>query len=453
MVNNAKTKKRFVMGGKLMEKMKRKIWVLAVLLFLSLAVGAKGDEMADLKQQMDEQSKKLQELQEKLEKMESQQGQQDKVIQEAVSKAFEDKKADIIPDSLKWAEKIKFSGDFRYRFESIDAKASSGGNLPGNNKNRIRARLGLDAKINEEVNVGFRFATGSDTNPNSTNQTLDNGFAKKDVWLDLAYFDWHPKSVEGLNVYGGKMPRPFYRVGDNQLVWDDDVNPEGIAAKYVLPLTKNDKLYINGGGFWLKEDVGAAGSSNQGAGLWEIQSCLKHEFENKDYLLGGVSYDAFSNLNGKNTLFNTANGYGNTVNTVGGKTYYTMDYDVFECFGEYGTTVGSLPVSVYGNYAKNTSAKTSQDTGWLIGATLNKAKDPGSWELGYNYRDVEKDAVLGLLTDSDFVGGGTNGKGHTFSGKYQWTRNIQTALTYIASERGDSKSDYRRLMADIIFKF
>ena len=125
--------------------------------------------------------------------------------------------------------------------------------------------------------------------------------------------------------------------------------------------------------------------------------------------------------------------------TVGGKTFYTMDYDVFEGFGEYGFKIGELPTTVYGSYVKNTSANTSEDTGWLIGATFNKAKDPGSWELGYNYRDVEKDAVLGVLTDSDFIGGGTDGKGHMFSGKYQLTKNIQAVLTYFLTKKGASE--------------
>ena len=47
------------------------------------------------------------------------------------------------------------------------------------------------------------------------------------------------------------MPRPFYRVGDNQLIWDDDLNPEGLAAKYELPINDSLKAYINGGGFWV----------------------------------------------------------------------------------------------------------------------------------------------------------------------------------------------------------
>jgi hypothetical protein len=433
--------------------MKKEIVFLVVLfgaLLLWPGAIAKADEISDLKQQ-------LSELQERIAQLEARQKLKEQSLTQKideVAQKAEKKEPFTLPDNLKWAEKVKISGDLRYRHESIDAQ-TNGEYQPGNNRNRIRARLMLESMVNDEWGVGFRIATGSSSDPVSTNQNLDNGFTKKDIWLDLAYFDWHPKAIERLNVFGGKMLLPFYRVGNNQLIWDDDVNPEGIAAKYVIPFTKSDNLYVNGGGFWLKEDIGEAG----GSGLWGVQTYLKHEFQNKNYALGGVSLYAFSGLNGKSTLFNDSKGFGNTVKTVGGKTFYTMDYDVFEVFGEYGFKIGELPTTAYGNYVKNTSANTSEDTGWLIGATFNKAKDAGSWELGYNYRDVEKDAVLGVLTDSDFIGGGTNGKGHTFSGKYQLTKNIQAALTYFSSERvTDSSSyqkgdDYHRLNADLVLKF
>ena len=94
-----------------------------------------------------------------------------------------------------------------------------------------------------------------------------------------------------------------------------------------------------------------------------------------------------------------------------------------------------LPTSVYGSYVKNTAATTSEDTAWIVGVTFNKAKEPKSWELGYHYRNVEKDAVLGVLTTSDPFGGGTDGKGHELSGKYQLTKNIQAGLTYFLTQK------------------
>ncbi len=428
--------------------------VVLVILFSSLFPNmVQADDINDLKQQLTEQTKKLQEMQQKLGQLESQQKEQDKKMTEEVTKAVKEKPF-TFPDSAKWLENIKLSGDFRYRQETIDSQ-KNGVDQPGTNRNRIRLRLGLDTKVTDEVDLGVRLASGVG-DPASTNQTLENSFSEKQIWIDQAYFNWHPNAIKGLNVYGGKMPRPFYRAGENQVIWDDDVNPEGLAAKYVLPLTKADNLYLNGGGFWLVSDSGDAG----GAGLFGIQSYLKHDFENKDYLLGGMSLYSFGNLQGKEGLFKSSGSgsskFGNTMNgsgTTASPFTYAVNYNVLEAFAEYGFKINDYPVNVYGTYVKNTAATSSKDTGWMIGTTFNKAKEPGSWEVGYNYRDVKADATVGVLTDSDVFGGGTDGKGHTFVGKYQFAKNVQGTITYFLTQRGAAHDDYRRLMADLVFKF
>ena len=76
------------------------------------------------------------------------------------------------------------------------------------------------------------------------------------------------------------------------------------------------------------------------------------------------------------------------------------------------------------------------------------------WEASYNYRDLEADAVVGIFSDSDFIGGGTNGKGHRFNFAYQLAKNFEAGLTYFLNERKNTDDDkYRRLQADLIFKF
>lgn len=135
--------------------MKKKIVTsVIILLFLNLAAGgARGDEISDLKQQLAEQSKKLQEIQQKLENLESQQNQQDKKIDEQVTKAVENKEIKL-PDSLAWAEKVKLSGDFRYRHESIDSQ-SSGKDQYGTNRHRIR-EIRAECKTNRRSGPGFQ---------------------------------------------------------------------------------------------------------------------------------------------------------------------------------------------------------------------------------------------------------------------------------------------------------
>ncbi|MHC4271063.1 MAG: putative porin [Planctomycetota bacterium] len=151
--------------------------------------------------------------------------------------------------------------------------------------------------------------------------------------------------------------------------------------------------------------------------------------------------------------------FGNAENaslTLGSSSDFDDIYNIVELFGGVDTTMGEMPISVYGSYANNAGTNSSADTGWIVGLIFNKAKAPGSWQLGYNYRDVEADAVAGRLNDSDFIGGGTGGRGHEFKAAYQILKNVQTAITYIKAERDrgfGTDNDYDRIMADVILKF
>ena len=426
------------------EKMRKGILVLIFVLVAVLfwpAKAVKADELSDLKQQ-------LSELQNRITQLEEQQNLKEKSLTDKINE-MEKQKAEqtILPDNLKWLEKIKISGDLRYRHESIDQQSSGDWNA-GVNRNRIRARLGLDAKVNDEWDLGFRIATGSG-DPVSTNQDLDKSFSGKELWLDRAFFNWHPMAMEGFNFFGGKMPNPFYTVGHNQLIWDHDLNPEGLAAKYQKPLSDSGKFYVSGGGFWVER---ASYTS-----LWAVQSYVNQKLENDSYIIGGAGYYNYGNIEGHGDLYtpwaggSTPKWWGNTV--TGTPSVFASDYDIVEAFGEYGFKIDKMPVAFFGDYVNNT-AVSQKDTGWLIGCTLNKAKDPGSWEFRYDYRDLDADAVVGQFNDSDFVGGGTNGKGHWFGYTYQVAKNLQAALTYYLDEKKNSYEDkYNRLQADLILKF
>lgn len=421
---------------------------MAMLFVCAVSAGGWADELEDLKLQVTRQSRILEEMQQKLDALEAQQTDQTTQIETIVSKTFEEKKSEMVPESLKWAQKMKLYGDFRYRYEMIDEEGSD-----NRNRNRIRARLGLTAKINEDIDAGFRLATsenwGDDDagDPVSTNQTLDDAFSKKSIWLDLAYFDWHPAASKGLHVIGGKMENPFYRVGGNQLIWDSDLTPEGIAVQYPWALSESDELFFNGGGFYVDEVKSGADTS-----LFGGQAGLKHTFADKSYVLGGVSQYCFGNIQG-HEAFTTDNGSNKFFGNSSSGGLYTNDYDLTEFFGEYGFTLGAKPAAMFANYVQNNSADSGEDTGWLIGTKYGKCKDPGSWELSYDCRDLEADAVIGAFSDSDFIGGGTNGRGHRVGTVYQLAKNTQAGLSYFLNEKGADSHDYNRLQLDLMFKF
>ena len=423
------------------------MWIVAAGFLAGSAGVVRADDITDLRKQMEQQYEQMRQMQSKLIELEAAQKQQGTAVQKL------EESGAILPESLAWIEKINLYGDFRYRYEYIDAEGSSS----DQHRNRIRARVGLEGKVNDEMSYNVRIASGS-SDPVSTNATLDGGFSSKDIWLDRAYLQWDPASMSGWTFLFGKMGNPFFKVGGNQLVWDDDLNPEGIAAQYAAKLNDTTGLFVNGGGMWVEES-----SSNADASLWGIQAGLEHALNDDSKLTWGGSYYKYGNVKDSKTFYDVEDGFGNshyTITNADGvdEAFYMYDYALVEAFAAYDTKIGKTPASFYGDYVVNTASGVSEDTGWLIGTKLGNAKNPGTWGFGYEYRDLENDAVVGVFTDSDFIGGGTGGKGHKFNASYAIAKNATLGATYFMSQRdsdgdGSIDNDYDRFQFDLQVKF
>lgn len=441
--------------------------VVVVMLMTGMVALARADELSDLRQMVENQYNELIKVQNRLIALEAVQKEQGVAVQRLES---DNKRGFAIPETLSWVENIKFYGDFRYRYEYIDWDTSAGKNVD-RDRNRIRARIGMKARVNDEFAFDLRVATGS-SDPVSTNQTLgaedEKEFGSREIWLDRAYVTYTPASIEGLTVLAGKFGTPFYRAGGNQLIWDDDLNPEGVAVQYTRKLSDNTSAFGNFGYMIVEENK----NGDYGLELYGIQGGLEHVFDDST-LTYGAGYFEYANTQGHAVLGNGAEGNttmsvptgnfvfdpstGNPVAEM--ESQYVYNYKLLEFFGDYTTKMGELPLELYGDYVVNTASGVSKDTGWLIGTKLGKARDIGSSQFGYEYRDLDRDCVLGTFNDSDFIDGGTGGKGHKFSYAYQLGKNTQLGATYFCSERAYSSSDdekddsYRRLQLDFIVKF
>ena len=435
-----------------------KIIVMGILLLALASNTARADEVDQLKQQLDEQKQLLLKMQERLEQLEEKQTKvaevpiDQKKFSEMVSKVLKEEKADLglVPD---WINNVTIKGDLRYRHEWMDDERRSWGD---SNRHRIRARIGIYGKVNDEVDYGFRLASGNSAtatqSATTTNQDLEDAFSSKGIWLDLAYFDYHPDAITGLKVLGGKFKNPYFFPGNNNLMYDTDVTPEGIAASYKTKWTDNVDLFGIAGGHYVRE-TGSGSSDGDDSGLFAAQAGATYRIPDmeKTYVTAGGGYFDYGNTKGKTALSAFAG------NKSADTTTYDSDFDIAQGFVEVGFPVSGLPVKVFGDYLKNTSAKSSEDTGYLIGASIGKCKKQGSWQFGYNYRDLEADAVIGALTEGTFAGGGTNVKGHTLSLGYQLAKNVQMGLSYFVAERTDSSTDVTTdhdvILVDMKFKF
>lgn len=334
-----------------------------------------------------------------------------------------------------WTDTLRWKGDFRYRYESFDIEGK-----PNRDRNRIRARAALIAEVTPSVQVGLGLATGGD-DPVSSNQTLGGGGSSKDIRLDLAYFDWSLRS--DTHILGGKFSNYIHKAGKNGLLWDGDWRPEGTGIAW-----DNGTFFANGLGTWIESD------SNKGQSFaYLTQAGIRVPFGDMLKLTTGIGYHVF-NTKGNGSYFGDDDDFfGNSFDPIT-KTYL-YDYEEFELFADLGFKLFDLPALAFANFVQNQAADDN-NTGYAIGFKLGSAKSKGQWEFGYVYQELEADSVLGLLTDSDFGGGGTDSKGHVLKGGYAIAKNFNANITYFINDVGLQLADpidFKRMQLDLSFKY
>ena len=152
---------------------------------------------------------------------ELQAGEQRKKLDEKIAagnKSFEEKIKKVGPFS--------FAGDFRLRDEPFFGGPVN--NSQVRNRERFRLRFNANVKLNDDISGGFALASGDINDPISTNQTANQYYTRKPFLLDRAFINYTPHQLKALTLTGGKFAYPFYRT---ELVWDNDLNPEGLAEK------------------------------------------------------------------------------------------------------------------------------------------------------------------------------------------------------------------------------
>ncbi len=270
--------------------------------------------------------------------------------------------------------------------------------------------------------------------------------------LDRAYLQWTPVLSQEANtaLLAGKIKQPFYVIKD--LVWDSDLNPEGFAFRGAMgPLFFNAAYYL---AEERKADDETTMTGAQIGAQFDLQEAK---------VVVGLTYYGWNAMQGYSALFEPTDTFGNSAVPAAaegeeddGVLNYAEDFGLIEGFVKVGFDMGA-PISLYGDYVVNHQADSGQDTAYMFGLTVGKAKEKGSFQVDYNYRFVEADAVIGAYTDSDSFGGGTNGKGGKLQVKYQMDKNWQAAASIFINELGlapeDVSLDYKRLQLDLIAKF
>ena len=337
--------------------------------------------------------------------------QYEKLVSQAEEKEVRMTEKSTNLSDIDWASRVNISGDIRVRYEDKQSDAKG----VHENRQRIRARLALAAKINDEVDAGFRIVTGGATT--STNQDLEDNFVGKDIFFDRAFIDWHPNFAPGAHLIAGKMKQPWYDLGHG-LIWDTDVNPEGLALTYEKKFG-DAKIKATSGYFIVNDGKNLVVSSSANDGFSQdmkmFHGGISGEMKFTDSVKGSVGFNTY--------IYDDA--IGNTHGNL------NTDAELYELAGALDIDTGLLPVKLYGQYVINAAASDgNQNVAWLAGVGT-KYKN---FSLDYNYRDTQEDAVVDAFNDSDFSDGNTSSRGHKLKLGYKISKNFSTSVTYYAAK-------------------
>ncbi len=413
----------------------------------------------------------------------------EEIRQEVLAQAKGERWGDpgALPD---WVNRISWDGDFRLRYESDTFPA--GNALPGaqayiptvigdttvaHNYMLVQARLNMKAVISDNTIADFRFTSGTTTNPDSSNQTLGTGFNKSNLLLDRAYVQSTP--YNWLTLIGGKIPNPWL---STDLVWDSDVNFEGVVSQFKLKTNDQWSEFLTVGAFpyqnILKSDTVLANSKwLYGAQL----SAQRTAFDSSTAQFGVALYN-FRDAEGiPNPAGSFTNPYSNTavesmqkgnslvlVNTNDpnnpgnpatlAEVLNPANYGLASKFEELNLTAkmdwaafDPVHVMLTGDYVRNlgfNAAEIAARTGLVIVPEITgyqailavgspRVKRRGDWQASFAYKYIQRDAVLDALNDQDFHLGGTNAKGYVVRASYGLDKETSVGLVWLSTDQID----------------
>ena len=395
-----------------------------------------------------------------------------------------------LPD---WIRRMRFSGDIRLRGQSdtfaednvtgayVDFLAVNDRGGIGKagaaalintteDRQRLRARLrfGFDAELGYGWSSAFKLATGNLRDAVSTNQTLGNTAGRYTIGVDqawLRYTGTSNNSRRQLTFTGGRFANPW---SSTDLVFDTDLNFEGLTTNYRLALQRDQLfyryVYLTLGAFPIEEFE--LNSDDK----WLLGGQLGFEWKTDGgsrIRLAGAYYD-YENIVGRrnvldstlldytapkflqrgNALFDIRNDADTSTNLYA----LAADYKLVDVTGGIDWRLSpAYRLAFTGDYVKNIGYDEDETN-----ARLGIAIDPrtegyqaelsfgsvnmalaNAWRVSVAYRYLERDAVLDAFTDSDFRLGGTDVRGFIVGGEWALTPRVQLRARYLSGNEID----------------
>ena len=326
--------------------------------------------------------------------------------------------------TLKGKAKVRYEYDSR---EKIDKSGSV-----ERHRGVYMLKAGLVFRPHDYFRVGFGLGSGDDK-PTSANETMGANFSSKPIYLDLAYihivpyFDW-------INIYLGKFKNPVFTAGKTHMIWDSDVNPEGIAfdMEYKFGLVK---LFMNTGLYVLDEFK----AEPDDPFLFTAQLGMNLNVSGFDMNIAASYSDAIhmeKKLGQSRYVYETDYEYSYS-NTILPDDTYAYDYNVVTADLDLSYTADKyFKLTLFGQFAANTASDVEDRFAYIAGLTISseKVKKLGDYEFSVKYRSVDNDAYIDAFSESSFYYGRTGAWGVDATVKAAIWNDITLSLAYFRQE-------------------
>jgi hypothetical protein len=314
-------------------------------------------------------------------------------------------------------KRFSWSADARFRPEPTVNVPDA----PDRFRMRLRLRFAGTYRLADAWTVGGRFTTGNPDDPNSPYQDLGSVFDRFPFSLDRLNLVWTPRRE--WQVAGGKFAHPFVTNPIYaELVWDQDVQPEGIAVRYARGAANGRwRIGLASGQYVLLEQSRAGDVSAtvaQGSGELSVGD---HAVVGA--ALGWYEYGELEPNGADAVLRDNAGNATQNINGDGHPEGFQSDFRLIDLLVN--VRVKGLPriLEVAGQYVRNSEAAIPDRQGFALGSAYGQLNEVGDWRAYYQYQRIEQDAVFSPFVQDDFVFA-TNFRGHVLGVLYQAARQL-----------------------------
>lgn len=302
---------------------------------------------------------------------------------------------------------LEFHPTFRLRLrqqwsENVLAKSEDG--------LRLRLEVGMTAHGPRET-ARIVIGTGRPNSPADAEARLGENVEDLPITLRVASIAWRPSANPAVpNLIIGKMEPPFVRPSD--LIWDEDVRPEGVAAQWRYTTRRIDGLGTIGA-FPLHSEV-----LSHPTWIYSVQTALRHRWPDRSWFMGGAGLWYIKSQHGK-TGTNSA-GDCEASEPIFTEIDRPLEGFLAGCWELY------FPVQVFGHGVYNSGAEHS-NTAWSAGLVIGRAQAVHGLELSAQWRRVESQAVVSTFT-GDAYGAGPDRSEWRLTLRYRLWRGVLASL-------------------------